>query len=189
MESEGKAISPIPAKRRRVQREANAILAGKLEPWEEKHCRWLAECEGNVSYPDQAFVCSSPEFAGRTVSVDEVKKLRDKRAWRNLKYSIRAQRQEYADQAKSIINETLPEAASLHRRAIASLAAQPDGKLDVRAIPSLTMPLLERAWPKKTETENRTTVVTINISATQKAGLDEQPIDVEAEVVEAEIIP
>lgn len=186
METDGKAL----VRRSKVARDASQIISGSLEPWEEKHCRWLAELEGrNIPYPDQAFVCSQRDWADRVVTTDEVKRLRDKRAWRTLKYAIRAGRQEHADLAKSIINETLPEAAALHRRAIASLAAAKDNAIDVRAVPALTMPLLERAWPKKIEQETRSTVVTINISATQQLGLDQEPIEVEAEEVEAEIIP
>ena len=160
--------------------------ASMLEKWEEEHARWKAFTENPIPLTKQALACSG--LAGREVTVAEVKALRDKRAWKNLVAQLRADRQEKIDEARAIMNETLPEAAALQRRAINELNAAEPGKLDVRAVPPITQPYLERVWPKKTEQETKVTVVTVHLTTAQKVGLESEPIEVEAEEIEPEFV-
>src|SRR5580765_6298643 len=84
---------------------ANASI---LEPWEQEFCERMALREKPLSATKQAKAASG--LAGREVTVAEIKRLRDRRAYRTLKYSIRAHRQEVLDEARGIMLETLPDA-------------------------------------------------------------------------------
>lgn len=173
----------IPAEWTEAARIVRRRNASRLEDWEREHCEWLANAETSIPYSKQAIVCSG--LAGREVTVAELKKLRDNRAWRSLKYSIKAQRQEKIDEARSIMNDTLPKAATLAQRAITEMLDD-KAPVDARAVPPLVAPFLDRAFPKKTETETRSTVVTINLSADQLRGLTAPTSRIEAE--DAEVV-
>lgn len=171
METDGKAL---------------VSLGEVLSPWEKKFCEWLVEkYPSSVKKTDSAKACSA--LAGREVTVKELNTLRQRRAFRRYYQSLVAENKEKLEEARVIMNEGMPKAAQLHVRGIEQMLT--DAKVDIRAVPAMTAPFLERVWPKKTESETRSTIVTINITATQKASLDIPMMEVEAEEVTSEIVP
>lgn len=164
-----------------------------LSPWEKKFCEWMVEkYPSSVKKTDSAKACSA--YAGREVTIKELNTLRQRRAYRRYYTSLVAQNKEKLDEARVIMNEGLPKAAQLHVRAIDEMltAKDKDGKLlavDIRAVPAITAPFLERVWPKKTESEHRELVITVNLTGNQVAGLNEPIMDVEFEEVTTEIVP
>lgn len=178
METEGKALIP---------------LGDILSPWEKKFCEWMVEkYPSAVKKTDSAKACSA--YAGREITIKELNTLRQRRAYRRYYQSLVAQNKEKMDEARVIMNEGLPKAAQLHVRAIDEMlgAKDKDGKqlpVDLRAVPAITAPFLERVWPKKTESETRSTIVTINITANRQAQLDTPMFEVEAQEVEYETLP
>lgn len=165
-------------------------LTDVLSPWEKKFCEWLVEkFPSSVKKTDSAKACSA--LAGREVTVKELNTLRQRRAFRRYYTSLVAQNKERMDEARVIMNEGLPKAAQLHVRAIDEMleAKDKDGKplpVDLRAVPAITAPFLERVWPKKTESTTVATKITINLSADQLRGLNSPASIVEA--VDAEVI-
>jgi len=126
-------------------------------------------------------------LAGFPVSAKEVEELRHRRAYRRLLYELKAKREEVLNEAKSIFLEAAPDAARLQAKAVKELL---DAKVvDVRAVPAITQPFIDRFWEKKQHLETKQTTVTINITANQLAALDEPPIDVEFEEISTETVP
>lgn len=156
-----------------------------MEDWERDHCLWLAKAEGAIDYPKQARVCSV--LANREVTVKEVKRLRDKRAWRTLYTKIRHDRKALVAEARNIIDETLKPAAQLGKRAIEEQLSSKE--MDTRIVPQLIKPYLEITAPKKREQSGVPTTVNINLTVGQVQHLDSPSYEVEAEEVDAEIVP
>jgi hypothetical protein len=159
----------------------------RLEPWEHAFCELMAQRTKALPKTKQAEAASL--LAGFPVSVQEVTKLRDRRAYRVLLYALKSKRQEVLDEARSIFLDGAPKAAALQVRAVEEMMDQPAGKLDIRAVPQVTAPFIERFWEKKQHVETTQTTVTITITANQQAALDADPIDVEFEEVTTEQVP
>ena len=183
METDGKALA-APANRKAASK-IMQVAESRLEPWEHAFCELMAQRDKPLPKSKQAEAATL--LAGFPVSAKEVEDLRHRRAYRRLLYELKAKRQEVLDEDKSIFLEAAPDAARLQAKAVRHLLEAKE--VDVRAVPAITQPFVDRFWEKKQHVETKQTVVTINLTMKQAEALDEEPIDVEYEELSSEQVP
>lgn len=160
-------------------RSVEADLEGTgLATWEAQFCRWLA-LHGNTKRSRQIEVASA--LAGTTVTSQQLVHLRCRPAWKAL--WIKERDVETAlKKAKADYSMLIEESASQYREMLGIAVRDKD----VRAATALLTPLLDRAVPKKDETERAAPDVHIHLSVQQAKNLEAVPLDVSAEEVQAE---
>jgi hypothetical protein len=140
----------------------------------------------SVKKTDQAKACSA--LAGREVSVREIEKLRQRRAYRRYYTEVRIASNELKNEGLAIYQDTVPKAMELQRKAVDQMLL--DARVDIRAVPSIVAPFNDYVAPKKhIGAGEAQTVIQVNLTVNQASGLDAPIMDVEFEEVTTEIVP
>lgn len=149
-----------------------------LEPWEAQFCRWLA-LHGNTRRSRQIEAASA--LAGTAITSQQLVQLRCRPAWKAL--WIKERDVETAlKKAKADYSMLIEESPALYRKMLEKAV----GDNDVRAATPLLTGLMERALPKKDESDRAAPDVHIHLSVQQAKNLEAVPLDVSAEEVPAE---
>lgn len=88
---------------------------------------------------------------------------------------------------RGLVESMLPDAAAVRSAALREMRRRLDAEpelADLRLVPALTDPLLERAWPRKTDATVAAVAVNITLSPRQVELLDHPQYIVDAEIVD-----
>lgn len=156
--------------------------AKPLEKWHMAYAEWdVTRGRGNL--PESQHLAQASLFAGRAVTAPELRSLRY-RSVAYKQYRTLVSNSEYVQAARKRFEAMMLPAVDAHHRAIELAVAAEDYK----AIPALTVPVLDRIVPKRDQNLSATQV-NITLSLKQSALLDADPIiDVTSEAIPAEIV-
>lgn len=148
-----------------------------LAPWELAFAEWLAHSVAQrTSMKTQLEIAM--DLAGEPVTYGYIKNLKNREEFRE--YYVELQK-DALRRARSMVEKRLPQGVKAHFEGL-QMALDTE---DHRSIPAYTVPILDRAMPKKAEI-GAVTAVKIELSPKQHALLDETIPEVEVEVIDDE---
>jgi len=171
--------APVHAYQRRQAREAASPPAASPEepllPWQFAFAEWLANQDHRQPVAEQ--VAKAEELAQRSVSAASLRALRRRKQFREFYERLR---KDALSKARAMLERRYPKFVQAHEDGLdAALDAG-----DYRAVPSFTVPVLDRVAPKR-DIAQANAVVTIHLTEKQQALLATVE-DGEFEVLDAE---
>jgi len=157
---------------------------------------WLANNPGRVTWKDKRQILSQlARVPYDNIALSFVKALE---ARDDFKLLVRKFEEDAIASARAKLEGGAPIAAEVAVKGVNHLnerldAVDEDGKSavtveDLKLVPTLTAPFIERAWPKKQETGGAAAVIQINLSPAQDNVLDTPAYHVEGEEITEAII-
>lgn len=165
-----------------LEKRADRGRPGFLQPWELALAEWRAY-HPKQNVPQAEGLAKASELAGCDISKYDYANTLAKKAFRQ---AVRDFQTNHVRAARRGFKRLLPKAVRLYDKAM-DWCEDPEKVGQARAAAALVAIAADRALPKKQETENRVTVMHVQITNTQQAIMDAPDIpEAEYEIIESE---